>query len=271
MHDSLSSLTIIIRGAGEMATGTAYRLHRAGFHKILLTEVSAPLAVRRLVSFSEAVHDSSATVEGTEARLVARTEDIQDLWSRNIIPVIVDPDNKAKDLLHPDVVIDAILAKENLGTTMQDAPLVIGFGPGFYAGQDVHYVIETNRGHNLGRLIFEGPAAPNTGTPGSIAGETARRVLRAPEDGVFESDLSICDVVETGAVVGHVGGQPVAARLPGVIRGLIRHNTPVTKGLKVGDIDPRGNKSYCNTISEKARAIGGTVLEAILMRFNGDN
>ncbi len=268
MLNSLNSLRIVIRGAGEMATGTAHRLHRAGFYKILLTEVPAPLAVRRLVSFSEVVYDGRGSVEGTEARLIDRIEEVEALWSQRIIPVIVDPDNQSGKSLQPHVVIDAILAKINLGTTMNDAPLVIGYGPGFYARKDVHCVLETNRGHNLGRLIFDGPAAPNTGVPGSIAGETASRVLRAPKEGIFESDSSITDMVETGEVVGHVGGSPVLAGLSGVIRGLIRPKTPVTKGLKVGDVDPRGDRSNCATISEKARAIGGSALEAILMRFN---
>ena len=271
MSITLNALTIIIRGAGEMATGTAYRLHRAGFHRILLTEIDKPLAVRRLVSFSEAVHDGAGIVEGTEARLINSLEEAEDLWNAGVIPVIVDPENRAKDTIHPDVLIDAILAKRNLGTTQNDATLVIGLGPGFHAGKDVHYVIETNRGHNLGRLIFEGPASPNTGTPGDIAGETATRVLRAPDDGIFESTLSITDMVEAGSIVGRVAGKPVNAGLSGVIRGLIRPNTPVHKGLKVGDIDPRGEVSYCSTISEKARSIGGTVLEAILMRFSSTN
>jgi xanthine dehydrogenase accessory factor len=236
-----------------------------------MTEVSAPLAVRRLVSFSEAVYDGTATVEGTEARRVAGIEEVEHLWSQRVIPVIVDPGNLSGERLRPDVVVDSILAKENLGTTMKDASLVIGFGPGFHAGKDVHYVIETNRGHNLGRLIFEGPAEQNTGTPGEIAGETSARVLRAPQDGVFESDWSISDMVEAGASVGGVAGRPVQAGLSGIIRGLIRPGTRVTKGLKVGDIDPRGERSYCYTISEKARAIGGTVLEAILMRFNSSS
>lgn len=268
MSRLLSSLIILIRGAGEMATGTACRLHRAGFHNILMTEIEAPLAVRRLVSFSEAVHDGSSTVEGTEARLVSRADEVAALWNRGVIAIIIDGENRCKETIRPDVVVDAILAKENLGTTREDAPLVIGLGPGFCASSDVHVVVETNRGHNLGRLIFDGPASPNTGVPGVIAGETTSRVLRAPDDGTFESNSSIGDMVDAGSVVAHVAGKPVIAALSGVIRGLIRPKTLVTKGLKVGDIDPRGEVSYCYTISEKARAIGGAVLEAILMRFN---
>lgn len=268
MSRLLSSLIILIRGAGEMATGTACRLYRAGFHNILMTEIGAPLAVRRQVSFSEAVHDGSSTVEGTQARLVSQASEVAALWNKGVIAIIVDGENRCKETIRPDVVVDAILAKENLGTTREDAPLVIGLGPGFCAGSDVHVVVETNRGHNLGRLIFDGPASPNTGVPGVIAGETANRVLRAPDDGTFESNFSIGDMVDAGSVVAYVAGKPVTAALSGVIRGLIRPKTPVTKGLKVGDIDPRCDVSYCYTISEKARAIGGAVLEAILMRFN---
>jgi xanthine dehydrogenase accessory factor len=271
MSSSLNDLTIVIRGAGEMATGTSHRLHRAGFRKIIMTEISKPLTVRRLVSFSEAVHKGSCCVEEIEARLVRRIDDAKGLWSKNVIPVIVDAENESKVIVSADVVVDAILAKKNHGTNTADAALVIGLGPGFYAGKDVHCVIETNRGHNLGRLIFEGSAASNTGTPGSIAGETIRRVLRAPDEGVFQSDAVITDRVEAGDIVGHVAGKPVKAELQGVIRGLIRPGTPVKKGLKVGDIDPRGEVSYCSTISEKARAIGGSVLEAILMKFNCSN
>lgn len=268
MPPLLRNLTIIIRGAGEMATGTAHRLHRSGFHRLLMTEIEAPVAVRRQVSFSEAVHEGSRIVEGIEARLVGRAEDAPDLWSQGIIAVVVDRENRSKERVRPDVVVDAILAKENRGTAIDDADLVIGLGPGFCAGVDVHCVVETNRGHDLGRLILDGFAAANTGTPGIIAGETTRRVLRAPQSGVFETDASIADLVEVGQEVGHVSNVPVKAGLSGVIRGLIRPKTPVHKGLKIGDIDPRGMTSYCYTISEKARSIAGTVLEAILMRYN---
>ncbi|MDQ7783831.1 MAG: selenium-dependent molybdenum cofactor biosynthesis protein YqeB, partial [Desulfomonilaceae bacterium] len=184
------------------------------------------------------------------------------------VPVMIDPENRSKEVLEPAVVVDAILAKTNIGTSMTDAPLVIGLGPGFCAGKDVHYVIETNRGHNLGRLIFEGEAAPNTGVPGDIAGRTSQRVLRAPSDGVFESDVRIGTGVQEGQVVGYVGTDPVRAGVSGIVRGLIRPGTTVPRNVKIGDVDPRDDVSYCHTISEKARAIGGTVLEAILMCFN---
>jgi xanthine dehydrogenase accessory factor len=268
MPSSLSGLKIIIRGAGEMATGTACRLYKAGFRKLLMTEIDKPLAVRRLVSFSEALHEGSWTVEGVEAVAIQTLDQIQTLWQQQQVPVIVDPAATSGATFKPDVVVDAILAKKNLGTTVQDAPLVIAFGPGFYAGRDAHCVIETNRGHDLGRLIFQGEAAADTGNPGEIQGHTTLRVLRSPTDGIFESDQYIGTMVEKEQVVGQVAGQLVRASLNGVIRGLIRPGTPVTQRLKIGDVDPRGNPSYCNTISEKARAIGGSALEAILMRFN---
>jgi xanthine dehydrogenase accessory factor len=268
MPSSLSGLKIIIRGAGEMATGTACRLYNAGFRKLLMTEIDKPLSVRRLVSFSEALHEGSWTVEGVEAVAIQTLDQVGTLWQEHRVPVIADPAASSKAIFRPDVLVDAILAKRNLGTTMDDAPLVIGFGPGFYAGRDAHCVIETNRGHDLGRLIFQGEPAADTGNPGEIQGHTTLRVLRSPADGIFESDQHIGTMVEKGQLVGQVAGQPVNASLNGVIRGLIRPGTPVSQRLKIGDIDPRGNPSYCDTISEKARAIGGSALEAILMRFN---
>jgi len=176
--------------------------------------------------------------------------------------------NESRHRIKPDVTVDAILAKENLGTTIGDAPLVIGMGPGFLAGQDVHYVIETARGHDLARLITKGGASHNTGVPGDIGGHTIKRVIRAPASGVFESGLEIGRLVDEGEVVGRVDAHEVRAALRGVLRGLIRPGISVTEGLKIGDVDPRGVTSHCFTISEKARAIGGTVLEAIMMRFN---
>jgi xanthine dehydrogenase accessory factor len=268
MPSSLSGLKILVRGAGEMATGTACRLYRAGFRKLLMTEIDKPLAVRRMVSFSEALHEGSWSVEGVEATAIQTPDQVGTVWQEQRIPIIVDPAASLKSVFKPDVMVDAILAKRNVGTTVEDAPLVIAYGPGFYAGRDAHCVIETNRGHDLGRLIFQGEAAADTGNPGDIQGHTTLRVLRSPADGVFESDQHIGTLVEQEQLIGQVAGQPVRASLNGVIRGLIRPGTPVTLLLKIGDIDPRGNPSYCNTISEKARAIAGAALEAILMRYN---
>jgi xanthine dehydrogenase accessory factor len=271
MSCKLVDKKLIVRGAGEMASGSVFRLYRAGFRNLLLTEIEAPLTVRRLVSFSPAVYEGSQTVEGTQAVLIAKPEQAEETWRAGLIPLLVDPENESRHVIKPDVVLDAILAKKNLGTSMDDAPLVIGLGPGFCAGGDVHYVVETNRGHNLGRLIFDGYASPNTGTPGDIGGQSTRRVLRAPSDGIFHSDLEIGVLVEMDQTIGYVGDTPVKASLAGALRGLIRPGTLVTNGLKIGDIDPRGDSSYCYTISEKARAIGGTVLEAIMMRFHTGN
>jgi xanthine dehydrogenase accessory factor len=264
----LPDLAILVRGAGEMATATAWRLHRAGFFRILMTEVDCPLAVRRLVSFCEAVHYASWTVEGVAAARVSHLDELERVWQRRAVGVIVDPDNESRKSLKPDVEVDAILAKKNTGTARDDASLVIGLGPGFYAGRDVHYVVETNRGHDLGRLISNGEASPNTGVPGDIAGKSVERVLRAPSDGIFESHCEIGTMVRVGDSVGEVAGSPVKTGLEGVLRGLIRPGTAVTCGLKIGDVDPRGIPAYCSTISEKARAIAGTVLEALLMEFN---
>lgn len=251
-----------------MATGTACRLYRSGFTKLLMTDIAAPLAVRRPVSFCEAVWEGSWEVEGIRAVKITRPEEALQHWDQGTIPVIVDPENLSRNVIKPHVVVDAILAKVNLGTSIIDAELVVALGPGFYAGQDAHYVVETNRGHNLGRLIFEGLAAPNTGTPGDIAGQTTTRVLRAPRDGVFRAEAAIGTPVKLGQVVGSVADTPVTAGLDGVLRGLIRPGLSVVRGLKIGDVDPRGDASYCYTISEKARAIGGAVLEAIMMTFN---
>lgn len=251
-----------------MASGTAYRLHRSGFSRILMTEIAAPLAIRRLVCFSEAVYEGVCEVEGLRSVVVKSRDEAQHAWDHGAIPVIVDPENTSLRWFKPDVVVDAILAKKNLGTAMTDAPLVIGLGPGFCAGSDVHFVVETNRGHNLGRLIHEGLPEPDTRTPGDVGGQTATRVVRAPSDGIFLPYCRIGDRVERDQVIGHVGNDDVCVGLAGVLRGLIRSGFPVERDLKIGDVDPRAKTEYCSTVSEKARAIGGTVLEAILMRYN---
>jgi xanthine dehydrogenase accessory factor len=266
--DRLSDLKILIRGAGEMATGTAVRLHNSGFPFLVMTDIDRPLAVRRMVSFCEAVHEGVWSVEGVKAVKIDLLAEADLVHGRGQVPVLVDPLNTSRDSLKPDVIVDAILAKKNLGTRITDAPLVIGMGPGFHAGKDVHCIIETNRGHDLGRLISEGEAFPDTGIPGEIEGQAALRVLRSPSDGVFHSDVKIGSLVKAGTVVGSVDGREVVAPLSGVLRGLIRPGNRVTAGLKIGDVDPRGKIHYCFTISEKARAIGGAVLEAILMKFN---
>ncbi len=264
----LKDLPILIIGAGEMASGVAHRLWRSRF-RVLLTERPNPLCVRRTVSFCEAVHDGKASVEDAVGRRVDDLDGAEAAWAAGEVPVIVDPELTVLPLFKPAVLIEASLAKANLTGLRADlAPLVIALGPGFVAPSDARFVIETNRGHNLGRIITRGPAAPNTGVPGDIDGFTWQRVLRAPDDGVFSTDRAIGDLVEEGEVVGRVGRRPVTALVGGMIRGLIRPGTEVTKDLKLGDVDPRGERAEPNLISEKARALGGSVLECILMTYN---
>ena len=268
MTTQLKDRVIIIKGAGEMATGIACRLYRANFRRILMLETSSPLAVRRQVSFCEAVYENSMTVEGIEAVRIGDDIERHAVWAGGKIAVQVDPQAKSNSRCKPDVFIDATLAKRNLGTSRADAPLVIALGPGFTAGTDCHVVVETNRGHNLGRLIDSGPAAENTGIPGDIGGYTAERVLRAPASGLLITDKQIGDHVRKGEDICRVGTADVSAQIDGILRGLIRPGSIVAKGLKIGDVDPRGELGYCDTISEKARALGGAVLEAMLAVYN---
>ncbi|MGB9628449.1 MAG: selenium-dependent molybdenum cofactor biosynthesis protein YqeB [Thermodesulfobacteriota bacterium] len=268
MKKRINELIILIRGAGEMASGVAHRLYRSHF-KLCMLEISKPLAVRREVSFCEAVYDGEKEVEGVKAERISSPEEIPSIWGMGKIPLLIDPDGKrTRNYLHPDIVIDGIMAKKNLGTKIDDALLVIGLGPGFNAGKDVHIVIETNRGHNLGRMILKGEAEPDTGIPGDIGGYTIERLLRTMKKGFFHSEKKIGDRVSKGTVVGVVDDFPVIAKISGVLRGLLRDGVEVKKGMKVGDIDPRGKRENCFTISDKARAIGGGVLEAILYWFN---
>lgn len=268
-RDSLRDLFIVIRGAGEMATGVACRLYRANFRRILLLETPAPMAVRRRVSFCEAVYDQRVGVEGIEAARIAEKTQLRQTWASGKIAVLVDPQGQSIPSLGPDVLIDATLAKRNLGLSITDAPLVIALGPGFTAGQDCHVVIESNRGHDLGRLITDGTAEPDTGIPGTTAGYSIERVLRSPAAGPFRAAREIGEDVRKGDVIGYVGSVEVVAQIDGILRGLIRPGIDVSKGLKIGDIDPRPEAAgYCDTISEKARALGGAALEAILATYN---
>lgn len=260
-------LMVLIRGAGELATGVAHRLASAGL-RVIMTETERPLAVRRAVSFCEAVWEGVKTVEGLTARLITEPGQAEDCWRAGELPVIIDPETACAKVLQPQVAVDALLAKRNTGLGRDMAPLTIGLGPGFSAPDMVHLVVETNRGHNLGRLVYDGAAEANTGVPGNIAGFTYQRVLRSPADGEFVTEHKLGDAVDEGHAVATVDGQPVTAQVSGVLRGLIRPGTMVHKGLKVGDVDPRGNLEYLNTISEKARAIGGSVLEGIMAAYN---
>lgn len=261
-------ITVLIKGAGEMASGIAHKLFQAGF-KICMTEIPLPMAVRRGVSFCEAVYEGQTEIEGVRARLVSTAGEVLEAWEQLFIPVIVDPGARMKGEIPFNVLIDAILAKENLGTKITDASLVIGIGPGFEAGKDVHMVIESNRGHNLGRVILAGRAEENTGVPGPIGPYTIERVLRAPIDGLFRSARKkIGDSIGIQEIVAYVDDAPVVAQIGGVLRGLLRDGLEVVEGTKLGDIDPRGIREYCFTISDKARAIAGGVLEGIMLYLN---
>lgn len=259
----VSQVVVGVRGGGDIASGVVYRLHRCGF-KVFVTEMAQPLTVRRTVSFSEAVYDGRTVVEGIEAVRVEGPEAAEGLWRERRLPVYVDPGFEIGRRLKPDVIVDAILAKKNLGTKRSMAPLCIALGPGFEAGKDAHYVVETNRGHFLGRVITDGTAQADTGVPGAVEGVTQDRVLRAPEDGIWKADSEIGRMVDPGGRIGEVGGIAVQARIKGVLRGMIHPEISVVKGMKIGDIDPRGNVQHCFTISEKALAVGGGVLEGIL-------
>lgn len=253
----------LIRGAGDIASGIALRLYRAGF-SVVMTETERPTTIRRTVAFSDAVVKGEQTVEDITAFRADTWEDALCFLNQKNIPVLVDPDCISRKHLHPDVLVDAILAKRNLGTKITDAPIVIGIGPGFTAGIDCHAVVETMRGHTLGRVYYEGSALPNTNIPGLIGGFAGERVLRAPADGVFIGAHRIGDYVESGETVGFVEGQPMKATISGTLRGLLADGVPVKKGMKSGDVDPRGEKGYCDLVSDKALSIGGGVLEAIL-------
>lgn len=256
------SLPVVIRGGGDLASGVAYRLVKAGF-PVIITELPRPLVIRRTVAYGSAVFEGVITVDGITARHAAAVEAVPDLLAAGEIPVLVDEAGRCLPVLAPAVVVDARVAKRNLDTTRADAPLVIALGPGFTAGEDCHAVIETNRGHDLGRVIWQGSAVPNTGQPGSVQGRVGERVLRAPADGTVTPAAAIGDWLAESALIAHVGGHAIRAPFDGVLRGLIHPTVPVRAGMKIGDVDPRGERRYCFTISDKALALGGGVLEAI--------
>lgn len=256
-------MLVLIRGAGDLATGIALRLFRSHLC-VVMTDLPQPTAIRRTVCFSQAILYGSYQVEDVTAELAASMEDVRCILAEGCIPVLADPKAECRAWLKPDVVVDAILAKKNLGTQITDAPLVIGVGPGFCAGRDCHAVIETMRGHTLGRVIREGEPIPNTNIPGLIGGFAGERVLRAPADGIFVQKLEIGASVRTGDVAGTVNGVPMLCQIDGMLRGILPDGTPVTRGMKSGDVDPRGKREYCDLVSDKALAIGGGVLEAIL-------
>ncbi|MDR3160634.1 MAG: EF2563 family selenium-dependent molybdenum hydroxylase system protein [Spirochaetaceae bacterium] len=256
-------MLVIIKGAGDLASGVALRLRHAGFD-IAMTEIERPLAVRRTICFSQAVYEGSCRVEDLTALLVKDETGMRDCFFRGRIAVFVDPGASIVDRFSPDVLVDAIMAKRNTGTSLRAAPVVIALGPGFTAGIDCHAVIETMRGHTLGRVITAGSALPNTGVPGDIGGHTIERLLRSPAEGVFEGRARIGDTVRSGDTVASVNGIPIRAEIDGVLRGLLPSGLLVSKGMKAGDIDPRCEVSHCFTVSDKALSIAGGVLEAIL-------
>ncbi len=259
----MNSLQVVVKGGGDLGTGVAWRLHRCGF-RVLVTETSQPTVIRRAVAFASAVYEGAVTVDGVAARLVEDDAGIAACWAAGEVGVLVDPEATVIRRLRPGAVVDAILAKRNLSTHITDAPVVVALGPGFTAGVDCHAVVETSRGHNLGRVLLEGNAEPNTGSPGSVGGESGRRVLRAPAEGAFRAERAIGDLVKTGEVVAYADDAPVSSQLDGVVRGLLHDGLLVHAGMKVGDVDPRGVVSHCFTISDKALAVGGGVVEAIL-------
>lgn len=276
-------ILIICRGGGDLATGIVHRLFRAGF-LVLVLETDSPAAIRRQVSFSEAVYDGTATVEGVTAERIASADRaaVDHVLEAGRVPLLVDPEGSSIPLLKPDIVVDAILAKKNLGTAKEMAPLVIGVGPGFTAGEDVDLVVESMRGHNLARIFTTGSALPNTGIPGNIGGFTKERVLHAEAAGYMKNIRQIGDIVEKGEEIARIYEKmtedgifsgsyvSVGASISGIIRGLIREGYHFQKGFKIADIDPRESElANCFTISDKARSIGGSVLEAVCGYVNG--
>lgn len=255
---------IVVRGGGDIATGTICRLHRCGY-KVLVLEIAQPRAIRRTVSLAEAVYSGSYTVEGVTAVLADNIKHCDKIWQNDAVAIIVDPKAECLQALKPLALVDAVLAKKNLGTTKDMAAITIALGPGFSAGEDVDAVIETARGHNLGRVIYTGPALPNTGIPGSVGGYSGERVIYAENSGTLVIVKDIGSIVKKGEVIATIDNVPVYAPFEGVIRGMIPNNSPVKKQLKIADIDPRLSAAeYCLTISDKARCISGGVLEAIL-------
>lgn len=261
----LNNIKIVVRGGGDLASGVIYRLSRAGF-RVIVTELPEPLVVRRTVSFAEVVYAGEMELEGLRGIRATTVEAAIGLSGEcGVVPVLVDPAGEVLKVWQPDVVVDAVMAKRNiLGTGINDAPLVIGLGPGFTAGLDVHAVIETKRGHTLGRVLYTGQAEPNTGIPGLVNGIGRERVIYSPIAGRFHSERQFGEMVEAGDLFGWVDETPVYAEIGGCIRGLLRSGITVKAGVKVGDVDPRRDVNLCYTISDKALAIGGGVLEAIL-------
>ncbi len=254
---------VVIRGAGDIATGIALRLYNTGF-SIIMTEIARPTMIRCSVSLGQCVYQDAHQVEGISARKAQDLNHALALLEQGHIPVLKDENLQQVARLQPRYVIDAILAKRNLNFHRDLAPITIALGPGFSAGIECDAVIETNRGHHLGRIIYQGSTQDNTGVPGNIAGFSHQRVIRAPCAGMMHSQSHIGDLVEQGQVIAHIGNTPVVAPLSGMVRGLLNNDIEVSKDFKIGDIDPRGDDADFTTVSDKARAIAGSVLEAML-------
>ena len=251
----------LVKGAGDLASGVAFRLSRAGFW-VVMTEIPRPTVVRRTVAFAEAVYEGRAEVEGLEGVLAEGVDHVRRLLQSGAIPVVVDPDAGIRHELRPDLLVDAIVAKRNLGTRLGDAPAVVALGPGFLAGRDVHAVVETMRGHTLGRVILAGAALPDTGVPGERRGFAEERILRSPRAGVFTGLRQIGDRVDKDETIGLVEDTPVLSRLNGVLRGVMHTGLMVEPGFKLGDVDPQADREQCFLVSDKALAVAGGVLEA---------
>lgn len=260
-------MKVVIRGGGDLATGVAEVLYQSGF-KILILDIEKPSSIRRSVCFSEAIYDGVTKVENIICKKVENENDIEKCWNEKIIPIMVDEKGEIIKKIKPNVVVDSIIAKKNLGTTKEMAPITIALGDGFEAGKDVDIVVETMRGHNLGRVITSGRAMKNTGIPGEIKGVSKDRVIYSLANGIFSSVKKIGDTVQKDEIIGYVGDVEIRGKISGVLRGIIREGYEVTENMKIGDIDPRiEEKNNCFTISDKARSLGGAVLRAIMFRL----
>lgn len=258
------ALKVLVRGGGDLSSAVIQKLYRSGF-QVVVSELEKPKMVRRTVSFANAIYENPYVVEELEAVWIKSVDAIETTLAQGKIPVMTISESEIYDFFKPDVFVDATLSKKKVNYTKAYAQLVIGLGPNIEAGVEAHTVIETSRGHDLGRLIFKGLAKENTHIPGDIGGYTHERVLRAPCTGLMKCDKKIGDLVSVGDVIMTVEGKPVRAEIDGVLRGLIHESVKITEGLKVGDIDPRGHTHYCFTISDKGRNIAGGVLEAVLI------
>ncbi len=266
INPGFSDLTVLIKGGGEIGSAVAHKLVQQSL-RVCITEAPRPLAVHRGTTFCEAVYDGGKEVEGVRARLINSPQQIPETWANQEVPVIVDPDTSTKDYLHPDILINATMAKRNIGTGIDDASLVIGLGPGFTAGKDVNVVIETNHSENLGKIILEGEAESNTGVPMDVGGFTFERAIHTPVSGKFSSPKDIGDMVAAGETVAFVGSEAVTAEIGGIVRALLRNGVDVGKGVKIVEIDPTGEKDICYSIRPKMSTIADAVLRAIDMHY----